>query len=407
MISIYKKNLNAFLIVFMIVGILIGYYSPYLSDLITPLGLLFLNALKLLIIPVIFFAMLVGILNLKDTANLGSIGIKAIIYYTATTALAVVLGLTLVNIINPGLMEIPLPLPPEVSKIANNDYSLSKILFNIIPDNILKAASNGNVLGVIFFSIFLGLGFLNTKTESLEIIEKIISSINNALIWMVNVIMLFAPIGVLALIATSVSSAIEEQIFSKVGTEVLNYFLTVSLGLIAHGTVTLSIILIIFKKNPLSFFKAMLPAVTTAFSTASSTATLPITIDCLEKRANVSNKSSGFIAPLGSTINMDGTAIYEAIAAIFIANMYGFTLSFSEQFIIFITATVSAVGAAGIPGAGLITMTMVLASVGLPEAGIALIVGVDRLLDMLRTAINVWGDSIGALILDPTSSYKD
>lgn len=401
MIKFYKSNLNFFLIGFMLLGVLAAFIFPFHASYFNPLGVLFLNALKLLIVPIVFFAMLVGILNLSSASNLTNIVIRAMIFYAATTALAVALGIMLVNVFEPGKLVTPLEITSADQASGASDHSLLSVLYKIIPTNILQAGSTGNVLGIIFFSVFFGLAILkSTNKTQLEDFKNLVNTITDALIWMVNVIMLYAPLGVFALLYVSVASAIKSDIFSNLGAEVLWYFLTVSFGLIVHGAITLSVILLFFRKNPIKFFLAMFPAITTAFSTASSTATLPITIDSLETRANVSPKSASFIAPLGATINMDGTAIYEAIAAIFIANLYGIDLNFTQQFTIFITATVSAVGAAGIPGAGLIMMTMVLGSVGIPEEGIALIIGVDRLLDMLRTAVNVWGDSVGAYVLD-------
>lgn len=400
----YKKRLNSFMFLGILCGLFLGIFLPDLSLSFSLVGNLFLRSLMLLIIPVIVVSMISGILNLDDAGTLGRLGVKALAFYAATTAIAVITGLLIVNIIQPGVTPNPLEIPSsslqsEGSMEGTPEKGLTKVIENIIPKNVVKAAVDGNVLGLIFFSVFLGIALLCSNPPGLPTVRAVMSSLYDAVIWMVDQIMLVAPIGVFSLVATLAANLTKSGTLTQFGGEIGEYCVTVIIGLLFHALISLPLIAIIFKINPLEFAKAMFPAVSTAFSTASSSATLPITIESLRDRAEVSNRVSSFVAPLGATVNMDGTAIYEAVAALFIANMYGIELSFTQQVVVFLTATFSAIGAAGIPGAGLIMMTLVLNSVGIPVEGIQIVIIVDRALDMLRTSINVWGDSIGAAII--------
>ena len=392
----YKKNLNYFILLAIITGAFAGYLVPEATLSIEILGTLFLRALKLLIIPVIFFSLLVGILNLGESTSVGRIGIKTVFYYLSTTALAVVTGLALVNLFQPG-KNIAVPLEAKEA-VADGGHSILDVILNIIPENIVNAASSNNILGLIFFTIFLGIAIHKIKNPAKNQVKEMANVFLDALLWMIDIIMLAAPICILSLIGSLVAEFVLQDQLASLGSSLVSYTFTVLSGLAFHGLITLPAFLILFRINPLEFAAGMFPAVTTAFSTASSMATLPITIDCLEKN-KVPNRIASFVAPLGGTVNMDGTAIYEAIAVVFIANVYGIDLSLSEQILIFLTATFSAVGAAGTPGAGLVMMIMVLNVVNIPVEGINLIIVVDRILDMFRTAVNVWGDSIGAKII--------
>ncbi|MCI5066656.1 dicarboxylate/amino acid:cation symporter [bacterium] len=404
----YTKNLNGFLFASIVFGFAFGVIFPEFTPSLKLTGELFIRLLTLLIIPVIFFSMLSGVLNLQDSSSLARIGVRTFLYYTATTALAVLLGLVLVRVIQPGLEEGKSGAAAEILQgsaetggdPAGVSGGIDDVLRNIIPDNIVEAMASGNVLGTIFFSIFLGIALLQLPPNaSITALRDGVQTIFSAIIWMIDKVMLLAPIGFFALIAELVGGFVLEGQLRTLGDSLVWYTVTVMLGLLLHGIITLGGIALFFRINPLTFFQAMFPALLSAFSTASSSATLPITLDCLERRAGVPNRISSFVAPLGATINMDGTAIYEAVAVVFIANMLGVELSLTEQALVFLTATVSAVGAAGIPGAGLIMMVLILQTVGLPPDGVKLVIVVDRALDMLRTATNVWGDSIGAAII--------
>lgn len=398
-LSFYLAYLNTFMLAAIGAGILLGYYSPHFASRVAVAGDIFLRCLQFLIVPIIFFSMLAGILNLEKGNNLGRVGLKTFGYYFFTTAVAVATGLLLVNIIQPGMSGVLSPPAGDTDSSINAAGSLYEVVKNLIPTNIVEAAANGNVLGLIFFCIFLGIAIRHIEDKNVDSIAHPVSVMSDALIWMVDRVMILAPIGLLGLIAPLVADTVASQAFAELGYEIQLYTVTVLAGLLFHGLITLPAILFFCGVNPLHYAIAVLPAVTTAFSTASSAATLPLTIDSLQSRAGVPERFAGFVAPLGATVNMDGTAIYEAVAAVFIASMYGIDLTFPQQFTIFIVATLSSIGAAGIPGAGLIMMTLVLGSVGVPVEGIKLVVVVDRILDMIRTALNVWGDCIGAAII--------
>ena len=402
----YKNRLNTFLFLGILAAIPFGYLMPESLPMTGLIGELFLRSLYLLIVPIIVVSMLAGILQFEDSRQLGTIGLRTLLYYGLTTAIAVATGLVVVNIVNPGISteettsaSLSTQAAATSEAPAARKGGIAEVVRKIIPKNVVAAASEGNVLGLIFFTTLFAIALLLQGEQCKTHIKPIVDVIFAALIWLVDLAMILAPVGIFCLVSGTVSDAVEKNMVGTVGYEIVRYSFTVLSGLLFHALVSLPLILLFFGISPIKFAKAMLPAITTAFSTASSSATLPITLDSLSRRANVSEKVSSFVAPLGATVNMDGTAIYEAVAAIFIANMYGVDLTFTQQFVIFLTATFSAIGAAGIPGAGLIMMTLVLDSVGLPAEGIGLIVGVDRILDMFRTSINVWGDSIGAAII--------
>lgn len=399
----------------MILGGIFGALLPEPAIAIALVGELFLRLLTLLIVPVIFFSMLSGVLNLRNSSTLASVGGKTLLYYVTTTAIAVIIGLGLVNVVRPGVHNGDTSLLTSLQSEQENQlfdttssdrdktHSFHDVFRNIIPKNIIEAAHDGNVLGIIFFSLFLGVALLHLPNEATKtILRESSQGIFEAIIWMIEKTMLLAPIGFFSLIASLIGEFILSNQLSLLGESLLEYTFTVVAGLLIHGCLILPFIARIFGVHPLRLFRAMTPAVLSAASTASSSATLPITLDCLERKAGVPTRIGSFVAPLGSTINMDGTAIYEAVAVVFIANMLGTELTFSHQILIFLTATLSAIGAAGIPGAGLIMMVLILNTVGLPEEGVMLVIIVDRLLDMLRTAVNVWGDSIGAAIIATT-----
>lgn len=402
----YQEHLNAFMLAGLGLGGVFGYLTPSIASETTLVGELFIRLLTLMIIPVIVLSMLSGVLNLGKPENLARLGFKTVLYYAFTTGLAVLTGLILVNVVQPGVGESPgkeqalteLREAMDSSEVSSNS-SLADVARNIIPTNIIEAAGGGNVLGVIFFSIFLGVALLKLEHRGVPVFRDTINALFEAVMWMIEIALLIAPIGFFSLIAGLVADFVLQGQLEQLGTEIIAYFFTVVGGLAFHALVSLPLIALAFGISPLRFFQAMFPALTSAFSTASSSATMPITLECLEDRAGVPNKVGSFVVPLGATVNMDGTAIYEAVAVLFIANMLGVELAFQQQVIVFLTATFSAIGAAGIPGAGLIMMVLVLNSVGLPGEAVTLVVVVDRVLDMMRTAINVWGDSIGAAVI--------
>ena len=356
-------------------------------------GEIFIRLLRMIIVPLITASMVTGVVSIGSGRNLGRIGLRTFIYYMSTTFLAVTVGLILVNVISPGT-SVELTESQNFKPAAHDIPSLSSIITGIVPKNIIKAMADSQVLSIIFFSLLLGAA-LTSIGEKAKPVTVFFRALNAVMLKITGWIMLIAPIGVFALMATTVAS-----MGPGVIGDLSKYMATVLLGLGFHAVITLPVMLYcIAKYSPLKFLRHMFSALATAFSTASSAATLPVTMDCLEEKVKVSNESASFVLPLGATVNMDGTALYEAVAAMFIAQAYGIEMSIAQQIIIMLTATLASIGAAAIPGAGLVTMIVVLQAVSLPVEGIIMILAVDRLLDMFRTAVNVWGDSCGTAII--------
>jgi len=362
-----------------------------LQPLFDPVGLIFIKLLKMLIVPLILASMVVGVAKVGDIRKLGGLGGRTFIYYVATTFASVIVGLIAVNLVRPGGGQ---PLAGEVPEAAYTSLGVGDIIMNIIPDNPIRAMANLDILPVIVFALLLG-AVLTTLGDRGRPLTAFFESLNDAMMRLADWIIRLTPIGVFALLAKVVAET-GPGIFANLG----KYMITVLVGLAFHAFITLPLILfLIGRVKPNLFFKNVSPAVTTAFSTASSSATLPLTMDCVTKGGGISAKVSSFVLPLGATINMDGTALYESVAAVFIAQVYGIELGFSQQVLVFFTATLAAIGAAGIPSAGLVTMAIVLKAVGLPLEGIGMILAVDRILDMCRTSVNVWGDAVGCAVV--------
>jgi len=372
-----------------VVGILLGEKTAHIKI----VGDMFIRLLKAIIIPLILSSMVAGIISLGDIRKLGRIGLKTFIYYTATTTLAVGVGLILVNLMKPGV-GVDIGIETAVDLSGGEVPSMVSIIRDIIPANIFDAMAKDKVLSVIFFSILLGVAISSVGEKGRPLVT-LFEAFNTVMMKITDWIMRLAPFGVFALMAYTIGS-----MGLSVIKPLIVYMATVVLGLTFHACVTLPILLkILGKYSPLKFIRDVFSAVATAFSTASSAATLPITMDCLQENTGISNKVTSFVLPLGATVNMDGTALYEAVAAMFIAQAYGIDLSIGQQLVIMLTATLASIGAAAIPGAGLVTMVIVLKAVNLPLEGIGMILAVDRILDMLRTAVNVWGDACGAAVV--------
>lgn len=376
----------------------------------------FMGLLKMLIIPLIACSVIAGVTSVGDFSRLGRMGIVTLLYYFATMASACVLGVILVTLIVPGRgLEGKLPDPadpaPEVvaGAAATADKGLIGVAENLvqqlIPQNVVEAMAAGQPLGVITFCIFFAV-VVTLVGERARPVVVFFEAAFEVLMKMVHAVMWIAPVGVFALLAWTVAT-IGLGVFK---TSIGSYMITVLAGLAIHGLIVLPLVLaLITRCNPFALMHQMRQALMTALATDSSSATLPVTIECATEEAKVSRQTAGFVLPLGSTINMDGTALYEAVAVVFIAQAYGIELSLLQLGIVAITATLAAVGAAGIPSAGLVTMFIVVdavnASLGpnvptVPISGIALIIGVDRILDMFRTVVNVWGDAVGAKLVD-------
>ena len=388
----------------MVAGIVLGIFSGWMygSSMLAVewIGEMFLDALKMLVVPLIISSMIVGIAGLGDVRKVGKTGLIALMYFMLTTCIAVGIGLVMVNIIEPGVaVEMTVEQVPD--RVAGKEaVSITDILKTFVSPNLVQSMAKMEILPLIMFSLVFG-GVLTTLGEPGKRAIDFFDTVNTAVMKIVHLLMYFAPIGVFALIASKLGAAGGGDLFLAELAKIGKYVGTVLSALLVHGFLVLPVILYITtRRNPVTYFKNVVAALTTAFSTASSSATLPVTIECAEENNQISRKSSLFVLPLAATVNMNGTALYESVAAMFIAQMMGIQLGFGEQMIIFVTATLAGIGAAGIPEAGLVTMVMVLQSVGLPLEGIGMLLSIDWFLDRCRTTINVWGDSIGAAVVD-------
>jgi Na+/H+-dicarboxylate symporter len=375
-------------------------------------GRIFLRLLFMMVVPLVMASVMSGIIGLGDIRKLGRPGGTAILYYVTTTILAVILGVVLVSLIRPGVGTVDqqtlnaITVAEGTISAEQGEADLGILLENLVlmlfTDNLVSAAGEAKLLPLIVFSIIFA-GMLTTMGKRVRAITEMIVQVNDALLSFILLLMKVAPLGVFCLVAARFGEAQAEGEFFQVLAQTGWYFSTVLLGLATHAFITLPLILWVFtRRNPYRFMYQMSQALLTAFSTSSSTATLPVTMECAVQKAGVSKQSTDFVVPLGATINMDGTALYEATAAIFIAQALGFELSLLQLLTVAVTATLAAIGAAGIPEAGLVTMVIVLNAVGLPVEYIGLILSVDWLLDRFRTAVNVFGDSIGAAVVEKT-----
>jgi DAACS family dicarboxylate/amino acid:cation (Na+ or H+) symporter len=373
------------------IGIYNSSINQYLSNgVFEVIGKLFVNSLKMLVVPLVFCSITVGITSLGNLSLMGRIGLKAIIIYLLTTAFAISLALICAIIINPGQ---GFEIDNAVQFSAKEAPSLSSVLISIVPSNPILAMAEGEMLQIILFAIILGIAITITGKNA-ESFKKGITSLNEIMMSMVQIIMKFAPLGVFCLIAKTFASQGIDMIIP-----LASYFFTVTIVLLLHVLLTYSAFLkFIGNVSPILFLKKMRTAVVFAFSTASSNATIPVTLNTVEKRLGVDKSVASFTVPLGATINMDGTAIMQGVATVFIASVYMVDLTIGDYLTVILTATLASIGTAGVPGVGLIMLTMVLTQVGLPVEGVALIIGIDRLLDMMRTAVNITGDSMVSLI---------
>ncbi len=395
------------ILVGMVAGALLGFLGGlYLSDLFLDLqfiGVLFLNALKLVVVPLIVASMIMGVASLGDIRKLGRTAAKTLAYYLVTTGFAVIIGIVLVNLLKPGhgVENFGAYVPDIVAQ--SHQKTLIDVIESLIPSNIFDAAAKNNILPLIVFSLAFG-AVLTTIGEKGKPVIAFFDGLNHAIMKLVTYIIYFAPIGVMALIGGIVAE--NRGSVNHLVSSLAMYTLTVIVGLLIHALVVLPLILKFYgKRKPFVYFINMGQALATAFTTASSSATLPITMECVEEKNGIDERVSAFVLPLGATINMDGTALYEAVAALFIAQIYGIDMSMGQQIVIFLTATLASIGAAGIPHAGTVTMVFVLSAVGLPLEGIGLIWAIDWFLDRCRTTVNVLGDSVGAAVIASTREF--
>ncbi len=389
-----------------VAGILVGERI----GVIKPVGDVFIKLITMIVVPLVLASILVGVASLGDLAKLGRIGLKTVAYYLVTTSIAITIGLALANLVKPGSR-----LDPTVSEELLSDFagaaqvnieaatekpSVVDTLIDIIPTNPVSSMADANMLQIIFFALVFGIALTYMERSKAEPVIAFMDTVNEAMIQLVHLVMKIAPYGVFALVAA---------IIGQYGVGILQtlvvYSVVVVVGLAIHGAVVYPAAVKIFSgMSPVWFFKGIAPAQLVAFSTSSSNATLPVTMECAEENLGVSEEVSAFVLPLGATINMDGTALYQGVATIFIAQVYGLDLTLGQQLMVVLTATLASIGAAGVPGVGMITLALVLQTVGVPLEGLALILGVDRILDMCRTAVNITGDSSCAVVVAATEN---
>lgn len=382
--------------------------SEFIADWIKPFGTIFINSLKLIAVPLILASLIKGVSDLKDISQLSGMGTRTLAIFIFTTVVAVTIGLVAVNVLKPG---------ESISAETRNDLLKSyeaqatariekaqeqtqagplQAMVDLVPENIFAAAGdNTNMLQVIFFAVFFGIGLILIQEKAGLPVKQFFDSFNDVILKMIDLIMAAAPYGVFALLAALVAESPGTDLFQALAL----YALTVLLGLGCMLLVYAAMVWIFTKKSPSFFFRGMAPAQLLAFSTSSSAATLPVTMERVEEHLKVPKEVSSFVLPIGATINMDGTSLYQAVAAVFIAQAFGMELSLAAQLGIIATATLASIGSAAVPGAGMVMLVIVLAQAGIPEAGLALIFAVDRPLDMCRTAINVSGDGAVSMVI--------
>ncbi|MEM1057190.1 MAG: dicarboxylate/amino acid:cation symporter [Bacteroidota bacterium] len=415
------KKLHWQIIIGLVLGLAFGIFAAaqgwggFVSDWIAPFGTIFINALKLIAVPLVLASLITGVASLSDLRKLSRIGGKTIGIYLGTTAVAVTIGLVLVNLVQPGQF-VPTEMASEMQATYAEDASARQgaaaaadergplqIMVDIVPGNFFASvADNGNMLQVVFIALFVGIALIQIPKERARPLLAFFESLNDVVIRGVDIIMLMAPIGVFALIASTITTTAGDdvgQILALLGALGV-YCLVVIGGLILHTLITYGALLKTLTPMKIKTFLAgIAPAQLVAFSTSSSGATLPVTMERCEEELGVSEEVSSFVLPLGATINMDGTALYQAVAAVFIAQTLGLEIGLSGQIAIVLTAVLASIGTAAVPGAGIIMLVIILQTIDVPAEGIALILGVDRILDMMRTVTNVTGDATVATVV--------
>ncbi len=382
--------------------------ASFIGDWIKPFGTIFISSLKLIAIPLILAALIKGISDLKDISSLSKMGMRTISIYVVTTVIAVSIGLTVVSLIQPGKTinedtrnELVEAYGGDAdaklqAAAAQKDAGPLQALIDLVPSNIVSAASsNRNMLQVIFFAVFFGISLILIPQEKAKTVKDFFDGLNEVILKMVDLIMLAAPYGVFALMAALVVEAPSADLFAALGM----YAISVVFGLLVMVVFYIVLVKVFTKKSPRFFLNGIAPAQLLAFSTSSSAATLPVTMERVTEHLGVEEEVSSFVLPIGATINMDGTSLYQAVAAVFIAQAFGMDLSFTTQLGIIATATLASIGSAAVPGAGMVMLVGVLGYAGIPEAGLALIFAVDRPLDMCRTVINVTGDATVSMLV--------
>jgi len=388
------------ILIALIAGGLFGYWFPSATIYTNWAGDIFLRALNMIIVPLILFSISSGVASVGGSSNLGRLGLKTLGFYVISTLVAIVTGFFFVSVIKPGTGA-ELGFTVDVENISAATDNFGQTLIKIIPSNIFEALVQGQMLAIIFFAVLFGFFLTRINEKPRVLLTDIIQSVLDVIMKITLFIIKFTPIGIFSITAKVISQQVLAgndvgEVISRLGL----YFLTVLAGLFFHAFITLPLaVKILGRARPFRHFRNMLTPLLTAFSTSSSSATLPLTMEAVQDKDGVSTKIASFTLPLGATINMNGTALYECVAVMFIAQAYGVDLTFGQQIVVIFTALLAAIGSAGIPMAGLIMMAVVLKAVGLPLEGIGLVLAVDRILDMFRTAVNVYGDTCAAVII--------
>ena len=395
------------IIITLIAGGFFGYYFPSATLYTNWIGEIFLRTLNMIIVPLILCSITTGVASVGSSGNLGRLGLKTMGYYVLSTLAAIVTGFVLVTTIKPGVgAELGFKVPVEDISAASDSFG--QTLIKIIPTNIFESLMQGQMLSIIFFAILFGFFITRVNEKPRLLLMDFFNAALDVIMKITLFIIKFTPLGIFSITAKVIAQQVQMgneigEVISRLGL----YFITVLAGLFFHGLITLPLsVKLLGRANPVKHFKNMATPLLTAFSTSSSNATLPLTMEAVEVEDGVSNKIASFTLPLGATVNMNGTALYECVAVLFIAQAYGIELTFGQQLIVIFTALLAAIGAAGIPMAGLVMMAVVLKAVGLPLEGIGLILAVDRILDMFRTTINVYGDTCAAVIIAKSEGEK-
>ena len=395
-----KVNLLTQILVAFVIAVILGLAFGESINVLQPLGDLFLRLIKFIIVPLILSSLIIGVASTGDPKELGRIGGKTILYYLVTTGIAVVIALAFAFIISPGKgLDIDAT-PTEEVEIGETEGVIQTFL-NIIPENPFEAFTDGNILQIIFFAIFVGLG-ITLVGKKADPVYNFFDGMAEIMYKITGIVMQFAPIGILGLVAPIVG-----EYGAAVLLPLLKVIVAVAIACVVHAVIVYATAVKTFANmSPLKFFKGITPAAVVAFSTASSAGTLPMTLKNTQENLGVSQKVSSFVLPLGATINMDGTAIYQGVAVVFIAQFYGLELGLIELGTVVLTTVLASIGTAGVPGAGMIMLAMVLSSIGMPLEGIALIAGIDRILDMFRTTVNIVGDASAAVVVQGTEDKR-
>jgi len=394
---IFKLKLHWQILIALIFAVAFGYYFPKQVPYISWMGVVFLRALNMVVVPLILSSIISGVASIGGGSNLGRLGAKTMTFYLGTSLIAILIGLFFVNLFQPGVGA-NLGAAETVQSLPTASTSVGDILIRVIPDNVFDAMAKGQILPVIFFAILFGFFITQIQEEKQQILTRLFDSIFEVMMRITMFIILFTPFGVFAIVAKEVAK--NTGSLGNIAGSLGIYMLTVFVALLVHAGIVLPLLVkTLGKANPYKHFRNMAAPLLTAFSTSSSNAALPLSMEATEHKNGVSAKITSFTLPLGATINMNGTALYECVAVIFIAQAYGIDLSMGQQAIVVLTALLAAIGSAGIPMAGLVMMTIVLTAVNLPLEGVGLILAVDRILDMSRTTVNVWGDTCAAVIV--------